>query len=184
MQGDQTRRLADLTALADRLTSFEPPYNATATAFDWRFGRTEPTDMLARITAREHATAPTQPPEASQCPDANPTRVHETSLGQRLTAHARQQWPILAGVGVRFRGQFAYISAHPPVGDTPSLCQIRYTGSARTWAFAICRASRDNSLLPTGAPSGPPRSPRLRVRALPQRPPHRLEPDTPTNLQA
>lgn len=49
---------ADLDALAARLRAFEPRYNATATAFDWRFGRTELADLLARIDAREHAVAP------------------------------------------------------------------------------------------------------------------------------
>jgi transposase len=32
---------ADLDALATRLTDFEPRFNATATPFDWRFGRAE-----------------------------------------------------------------------------------------------------------------------------------------------
>jgi transposase len=40
---------ADLDALAARLTTFEPRYNATATPFDWRFGRAELTDLLRRI---------------------------------------------------------------------------------------------------------------------------------------
>jgi transposase len=42
---------ADLDDLAARLTAFEPRYNATATPFDWRFGRAELTDLLRRIDA-------------------------------------------------------------------------------------------------------------------------------------
>ena len=45
---------ADLDALAQRLTDFEPRYNATATPFDWRFTRADLTDMLARIDADAH----------------------------------------------------------------------------------------------------------------------------------
>jgi transposase len=42
---------ADLAALAARLSAFEPRFNATATAFDWRFGRRELDDLLHRIDA-------------------------------------------------------------------------------------------------------------------------------------
>jgi transposase len=49
---------ADLDALAARLTAFEPRYNATAIPFDWRFGRAELTDLLARMQARERAGTP------------------------------------------------------------------------------------------------------------------------------
>lgn len=44
---------ADLDTLAARLTAFEPRYNATATPFDWRFGRTQLTDLLHRIDAHQ-----------------------------------------------------------------------------------------------------------------------------------
>lgn len=50
---------ADLDALAARLTAFEPHFNATATPFDWRFGRRELDDLLHRIDA--HRTADTRP---------------------------------------------------------------------------------------------------------------------------
>jgi hypothetical protein len=38
--------------------AFQDRYNATATAFDWRFTRTDLDRLLARITAHE-AAAPT-----------------------------------------------------------------------------------------------------------------------------
>lgn len=50
---------ADLDALAQRLTAFEPRFNATATPFDWRFGRRQLDDLLHRIDA--HRTADTSP---------------------------------------------------------------------------------------------------------------------------
>lgn len=48
---------ADLDALAARLTAFEPRYNATATAFDWRFNHAELADLLACIDAHQRADA-------------------------------------------------------------------------------------------------------------------------------
>ncbi|HET9104551.1 MAG TPA: IS630 family transposase [Solirubrobacteraceae bacterium] len=44
---------ADLDALAARLGAFEPRFNATATPFDWRFGRRELDDLLHRIDAHQ-----------------------------------------------------------------------------------------------------------------------------------
>lgn len=48
---------ADLDALSQRLTDFEPHYNATATPFDWRFTRADLADLLHRIDAHQPATA-------------------------------------------------------------------------------------------------------------------------------
>jgi transposase len=48
---------ADLDALAQRLTDFEPRYNATARPFDWKFGRTDLDDLLARLDAHRPAGA-------------------------------------------------------------------------------------------------------------------------------
>ena len=77
----------------------------------------------------------------------------KTSLQQRLSAHARQQWPALGGIRVRYRAGFAYIDAILPDGELMHLCRLRYAGSARDWGFAIYRASHDDyetSVLPTG----------------------------------
>jgi transposase len=49
---------ADLDALAQRLTDFEPRYNATATPFDWTFGRADLDDLLARLDAHRPGGAP------------------------------------------------------------------------------------------------------------------------------
>ena len=46
--------VADLDALAARLTAFEPRYNATATPFDWRFTHADLTAMLARVDTHRH----------------------------------------------------------------------------------------------------------------------------------
>jgi transposase len=50
---------ADLDALAQRLTAFEPRYNAAARPFDWRFTRADLDDLLRRIQAHRDTPAPT-----------------------------------------------------------------------------------------------------------------------------
>jgi hypothetical protein len=49
---------ADLKALAQRLTDFEPRYNATATPFDWTFTRADLADLMRRIDAHRPAGTP------------------------------------------------------------------------------------------------------------------------------
>jgi hypothetical protein len=88
-----------------------------------------------------------------------PPASTKTSLGQRLTAHARERWPTLDRVEVRFRGQFAYLTGHLPDGEALPLCRLRYGGSASRWGFAIYRASHDDyqdSILPNGYTTGSP----------------------------
>jgi hypothetical protein len=90
---------------------------------------------------------------------AAPPSSTKTSLGQRLTAHARASWPQLSGVDVRFRGSFAYIDGHFADGETIPLCRLRYGGSASRWGFAIYRASHDDyedNFLPGGQMAGSP----------------------------
>jgi len=48
---------ADLDALAQRLTGFEPRYNATAKPFDWTFTRADLADLCRRIDAHRPAGA-------------------------------------------------------------------------------------------------------------------------------
>jgi transposase len=43
---------ADLDALAQRLSDFEPRYNAAAKPFDWKFTRADLDDLIRRIDAR------------------------------------------------------------------------------------------------------------------------------------
>src|SRR4029077_3750846 len=45
---------------------------------------------------------------------AAPPTSTKTSLQQRLAAHARQRWPQLGPVDIRFRGAFAYVTAELP----------------------------------------------------------------------
>ena len=90
---------------------------------------------------------------------AAPPASTKTSLQQRLSAHARAQWPPLAGVSVRFRGAFAYVDGQLPDGDTVALMRLRYGGSAARWGFAMYRAGKDgyeDAVLPTGAFAGLP----------------------------
>ena len=90
---------------------------------------------------------------------ASPPASTKTSLGQKLRERARQRWPQLAGIDVRFRGQFAYVTGQLPDGSELPLCRLRYVGYASTWGFAIYRASHDDyqdNYLPSGQPSGTP----------------------------
>jgi hypothetical protein len=61
----------------------------------------------------------------------------KTSLAQRLRAHARQNWPQLAAVDVRFRGQFGYVEGELADGRRLPLMRLRYGGSAHRWGTAI-----------------------------------------------
>jgi hypothetical protein len=83
----------------------------------------------------------------------------KTSLQQRLTARARERWPALAEVRVRFRGRFAYVDGELGSGEVLALCRLRYVGSTTVWGFAVYLASKDgyqDSVLPSGRPSGTP----------------------------
>src|SRR5664280_67898 len=112
---------------------------------------------------------------------AAPPASTKTSLQQRLSARARERWPELAGIDVKFRGEFAYVTGRLKDGDTQPLMRLRYGGSAARWGFAIYLASKDgyqDSVLPGPAHRRlrrrPRRRPGHRLRALPRRP-HRLD---------
>ena len=86
-----------------------------------------------------------------------PPASTKASLGARLNSHVRAHWPILAGVDIRYRTNFAYIDGRRRDGTTLKLCRLRYNGSAHLWGFAIYRASHDDyedSYLPTGTTVG------------------------------
>ena len=68
---------------------------------------------------------------------AAPPASTKTSLQQRLSARARERWPELAGIDVKFRGEFAYVTGRLKDGDTQPLMRLRYGGSAARWGFAI-----------------------------------------------
>jgi hypothetical protein len=90
---------------------------------------------------------------------AAPPASTRTSLQQRLSARARERWPQLSSVDVRFRGTFAYVTGQLPDGDALPLMRLRYGGSAARWGFAIYRASHDDYqdlFLPTGFMGGSP----------------------------
>lgn len=90
---------------------------------------------------------------------AKPPESTKTSLHQRLNRRARERWPALAGVEVRFRAQFAYLDGHLPDGQVLPLCRLRYGGSASIWGFAIYLASNngyEDSYLPNGQRAGSP----------------------------
>jgi len=81
----------------------------------------------------------------------------KSSLQQRLTIRARERWPTLAHVAIRYRAGFAYVDGVRTDGQVLPLCRLRYAGSASMWGFAIYRASHEDyedSYLPTGTMGG------------------------------
>ncbi|WP_432982608.1 hypothetical protein [Dactylosporangium sp. CA-233914] len=89
----------------------------------------------------------------------NPPESMQHHLRHRLNEHARQRWPQLSGVQVRFRAGFAYLDALTHDNEPQPLCRLRFTGVLHTWGFAIYLASRDgyqDSALPSGLPIGSP----------------------------
>ena len=90
---------------------------------------------------------------------ATPPASTKTSLQQRFSQRARERWPQLAGVDVRFRAQFAYVSDLLADGPTQPLMRLRYSGSAARWGFTIYLTSKDrceDSVLSTGFTAGTP----------------------------
>jgi hypothetical protein len=109
----------------------------------------------------------------------------KTSLRQRLATRASGRWPQLAGITVRWHGEFAYVAGQLLDGTALPLMRLRYNGSPTTWGFAVYRASYDDydkAVLPSGCPFGTAGSPRLRLRRVP-RPHHGLtRPTVPDEL--
>jgi len=68
----------------------------------------------------------------------------KTSLAQRLRDHAGANWPQLAAIHVRYRGQFAYMDGELTSGERLPLMRLRYGGSAHRWGTAIYVASTDS----------------------------------------
>lgn len=98
-------------------------------------------------------------PISDDDPMAAPPASTKTSLQQRLSEHARANWPQLCDVTVRFRGAFAYVGGELPDGEILPLMRLRYGGSAARWGFAMYLASKDgyeDAVLPTGAFAGLP----------------------------
>lgn len=89
----------------------------------------------------------------------NPPESMQHHLRVRLNEHAKQRWPALERVEVRFRAGFAYTDGVLPGEHTLKLCRLRFHGALHTWGFAIYLASRDSyedNILPSGRPSGSP----------------------------
>jgi hypothetical protein len=83
----------------------------------------------------------------------------KTSLAQRLRSHARQHWPQLRDLHIRYHGQFAYVEGERPDGHRQPLIRLRYGGSASTWGFGLYLASSgkyENQILPNGMTAGTP----------------------------
>ncbi|MEU6971213.1 hypothetical protein AB0A71_26445 [Kitasatospora aureofaciens] len=89
----------------------------------------------------------------------NPPESMQHHLRQRLGRHARERWPQVAAITVRFRAGFAYVAAELADGQSLPLCRLRFTGVLHTWGFALYLASSDSykdNILPSGLPTGSP----------------------------
>ncbi|MFF9808407.1 AAA family ATPase [Streptomyces coeruleorubidus] len=89
----------------------------------------------------------------------NPPESMQHHLRQRLNRHARECWPHVDAITVRFRTGFAYVAAELPGEECLPLCRLRFTGVLHTWGFALYLASNDSyrdNVLPSGLPVGSP----------------------------
>jgi hypothetical protein len=101
----------------------------------------------------------------------------KNSVTSRLATRARERWPQIEQVKVRFKGGYGYVDAVVD-GEVWKLCRLKYAGYANSWGFAIYRASHEDYQPSWAAHRNPIRDrrrrPRHRLRPLPQRP-HRLD---------
>ncbi len=89
----------------------------------------------------------------------NPSESIQQHLRQRLNRHARERWPHVDAVTVRFREGFAYVAAELPGEESLPLCRLRFIGVLHTWGFALYLASTESyrdDILPSGLPTGSP----------------------------
>ncbi len=79
-------------------------------------------------------------------------------LERQVNLRRQDRWPQLRDVRIRYRANFAYITATTDDGPL-QLCRLRYIGSPDEWGFACYLASKDgyeDSILPTGSFTGTP----------------------------
>ncbi|WP_219664946.1 hypothetical protein [Streptomyces bambusae] len=89
----------------------------------------------------------------------NPPESMLHRLRQRMSRCARERWPHVDAVTVRFRAGFAYVAAELPDGHSLPLCRLHFTGVLHTWGFALYLAGNDSckdNVLPSGPPAGSP----------------------------
>ena len=55
----------------------------------------------------------------------------KVSLHHRLIDRARERWPQLSEIRMRYRAGFAYIDGVLADGEVLQLCRLRYAGSPR-----------------------------------------------------
>ncbi len=103
---------------------------------------------VPKAVTRQYEAVPKNPPESMQ-----------QHLRQRLNRHARERWPYVDAITVRFRAGFAYVEAELLGERAIPLCRLRFTGVLHTWGFALYLESTDSyrdSILPNGLPAGSP----------------------------
>jgi hypothetical protein len=80
------------------------------------------------------------------------------NLERRLQQHRQQHWPNLTHLSIRYRANFAHITADPD-GDPLPLCRLRYLATPTTGdslSTSPAETPTKNSLLPTGTFTGTP----------------------------
>ncbi|MFJ5902003.1 hypothetical protein ACIQFZ_43470 [Streptomyces sp. NPDC093064] len=161
------------------MAALDAPAAAASTIFARSTARTCPRVEPARLVSRarnasssttdtaclfppmtgDHGAAQSLPGKMGDVPK-NPPESMQHHLRVRLRDHARERWPQLSGVQVRFRTGFAYVAGETPGTEEPlPLCRLRFTGVLHTWGFAIYLASSgkyQDNFLPTGLPFGSP----------------------------
>src|ERR1700722_14462673 len=90
----------------------------------------------------------------------NPPESMQHHLRVRLNEHAKQRWPAIERVEVRFRTGFAYIDGVLPDAQIQKLCRLKIGGVVDDRGFPMSLASKDGyeqAILPqTGWPAGSP----------------------------
>ena len=172
-----TTGIVSFMALVDRIMKTEP--YASARRVFWVVDNGS-SHNAARSVARMAQAWPTArlvhlPVHASWFNQKAPPESTKTSLTQRLNSRAAQRWPDLAAVEARFRANFAYIDGRLSDGTATKLCRLRYGGVGPH--LGLCHLPGQPRRLPGLLPAQRHhrgqrrRSPRLRLRPLPQRPP-------------
>jgi hypothetical protein len=115
-----------------------------------------------------------------------PPESTKNSLRWKLREHAANRWPQLTAISTRFRGQFVYVYAALPHQTVMPLMRLRLRRLGQRMGIRDLPSQQRQIPgldIAQRRPRGQPRrSPRLRLRPIPQRP-HRMAttPDELTN---
>ena len=161
----------------------------TAQPFDWRFTRSDLTTMLHRVDTERSNPRRRSPPEHSGSARLG---SHESavrsrpkhSLTVRLNEHARNHWPALAGVDVRFRPTSPTSTDAAPTARSSNSAGCATAAPPTTGASPSTEPATTTTkthTCPTGTPVGTPEQALDCACTLYVDDPHPSPRDTPTN---